>query len=293
MKKLKSPSDLEKFYKDILSKKDPTKKIISVCVSTGCEALGVQQVLETFNEEFKKQGLEGKVEIKETGCLGFCEKGPRIVIYPEEIYYFQVKPSDVPEIVSKTLLKNEIVEKLLYTDPVSGKKARHLADVPFYKHQKRILLESNSKLNPKNIEDYIAIDGYKALSKVLFKMSPEQVITEIKNSKLRGRGGGGFPTYIKWQSTRNAPGEPKFVIVNCDEGDPGAFMNRAVMEGNPHSILEGLTIGAYAIGSQQGFIYVRQEYPLAVENMQTAINQAKELGLLGKDIYSLFPELSE
>ena len=284
MKKLKFPSDLENFRKNILSKKDPKKKIISVCVSTGCEALGVQKVLETFEDELKKQGLEGKVEIKGTGCLGFCEKGPRLVIYPEEIYYFQVKPSDVSDIVSKTLINNQIVEKLLYSDPVSGQRARYLTDVPFYKYQNRILLESNSKLNPKEIEDYLAIGGYSALSKVLFQMSPEQVIAEVKNSQLRGRGGGGFPTHIKWQSTRNAEGEPKFVIVNCDEGDPGAFMNRAVMEGNPHSILEGLTIGAYAIGSNQGFIYVRQEYPLAVENMEIAIKQAKDLGLLGKNI---------
>ena len=284
MKKLKTPSDLENFRKNILSKKDPKKKIISVCVSTGCEALGVQKVLETFEDELKKQGLEGKVEIKGTGCLGFCEKGPRLVIYPEEIYYFQVKPSDVSDIVSKTLINNQIVEKLLYSDPVSGQRARYLTDVPFYKYQNRILLESNSKLNPKEIEDYLAIGGYSALSKVLFQMSPEQVIAEVKNSQLRGRGGGGFPTHIKWQSTRNAEGEPKFVIVNCDEGDPGAFMNRAVMEGNPHSILEGLTIGAYAIGSNQGFIYVRQEYPLAVENMEIAIKQAKDLGLLGKNI---------
>ena len=284
MKKLKSPSDLENFRKNILSKKDPKKKIISVCVSTGCEALGVQKVLETFNDELKNQGLEGNVEIKGTGCLGFCEKGPRLVIYPEEIYYFQVKPSDVSDIVSKTLINNQIVENLLYSDPVTGKRARYLSDVPFYKYQNRILLESNSKLNPKEIEDYLAIGGYSALSKVLFQMSPEKVITEVKNSKLRGRGGGGFPTHIKWQSTRNAQGEPKYVIVNCDEGDPGAFMNRAVMEGNPHSILEGLTIGAYAVGSHQGFIYVRQEYPLAVENMEIAIKQAKELGLLGKNI---------
>lgn len=284
MKTLKSPSDLESFRKNILSKKDPKKKIISVCVSTGCEALGVQKVLETFNDELKNQGLEGNVEIKGTGCLGFCEKGPRLVIYPEEIYYFQVKPSDVSDIISKTLINNQIVENLLYSDPVSGKRARYLSDVPFYKYQNRILLESNSKLNPKEIEDYLAIGGYSALSKVLFQMSPEKVITEIKNSKLRGRGGGGFPTHIKWQSTRNAQGEPKYVIVNCDEGDPGAFMNRAVMEGNPHSILEGLTIGAYAVGSHQGFIYVRQEYPLAVENMEIAIKQAKELGLLGKNI---------
>ena len=284
MKKLKSPSDLETLRKDILSKKHPKSLSIAVCVSTGCKALGVQKVLEAFDEELKKQGLAGKVEIKETGCLGFCEKGPRIVIYPKEIYYFQVQASDVPEIVSKTLINDEIIERLLYTDPVSGKKARYLSEVPFYKYQKRLLLESNSKVNPKKIEDYLAIDGYKALAKAFFKMTPEDVMKEVKDSKLRGRGGGGFPTYIKWQSSRNAPGEPKYVIVNCDEGDPGAFMNRALMEGNPHSILEGLIIGAYAIGSHEGFIYVRQEYPLAIENMETAIKQAEELGLMGKDI---------
>jgi NADH-quinone oxidoreductase subunit F len=284
MEQLKSPSDLERLRKDILTKKDPKRLAIAACVSTGCQALGVQKVLEAFNEEIKKQGLEGKVDIKETGCLGFCEKGPRIVIYPEEIYYFQVQAKDVPEIVSKTLIKNEIVERLLYTDPITGNKARFLSEVPFYKYQNRLLLESNSKLDPKKIEDYLAINGYTALAKVLFQMTPEQVMEEVKKSNLRGRGGGGFPTYIKWKSTRNAPGEPKYVIVNCDEGDPGAFMNRAVMEGNPHSILEGLIIGAYAIGSHEGFIYVRQEYPLAVENMEIAIKQAEELGLLGENI---------
>ncbi len=284
MKPLKSASDLEKLRKDVIAKKDPKQLAISVCVSTGCQALGVQKVLEAFDEEIKKQGLEGKVEIKETGCLGFCEKGPRIVIYPEEIYYFQVKATDVPEIVSKTLINNEIVERLLYTDLVTGKKARYLSEVPFYKYQNRLLLESNSKIDPKEIEDYIAIDGYAALAKALFQMTPEQVMEEVKKSKLRGRGGGGFPTYIKWKSSRDAPGEPKYVIVNCDEGDPGAFMNRAVMEGNPHSILEGLTLGAYAIGSHEGFLYVRQEYPLAVENMEIAIKQAEELGLLGENI---------
>ena len=284
MNSLKSPSDLEKLRKDILAKKDPKRLAIAACVSTGCQALGVQKVLEAFDKEIKKQGLEGKVEIKETGCLGFCEKGPRIVIYPEEIYYFQVKATDVPEIVSKTLINKEIVERLLYTDPVTGKKARHLSEVPFYKYQNRLLLESNRKLDPKKIEDYLAIGGYAALAKALFQMTPEDVMKEVKDSNLRGRGGGGFPTYRKWESTRNAPGEPKYVIVNCDEGDPGAFMNRALMEGNPHSILEGLIIGAYAIGSHEGFIYVRQEYPLAIENMETAINQAEQIGLLGENI---------
>jgi NADH:ubiquinone oxidoreductase subunit F (NADH-binding)/(2Fe-2S) ferredoxin len=284
MERLESPSDLEKLRKGILANKDPKKPAIAVCVSTGCEALGVKGVLKAFKEEFKKQGLEGKIELKETGCLGFCEKGPRIVIYPEEIYYFRVKATDVPDIVSKTVVNKEIIERLLYTDPVTGKAARDLSEIPFYKYQKRLLLDNNAKVEPKKIEDYIALGGYTALAKALYQMTPKQVLDEVKKSNLRGRGGGGFPTGRKWESTRNVPEEPKYVIVNCDEGDPGAFMNRALMEGNPHSILEGLIIGAYTIGSHEGFIYVRQEYPLAVENMQMALEQAEKYGFLGKDI---------
>jgi NADH:ubiquinone oxidoreductase subunit F (NADH-binding)/(2Fe-2S) ferredoxin/Pyruvate/2-oxoacid:ferredoxin oxidoreductase delta subunit len=284
MEKLKSPSDLENLRKKIIANKDPKKPAIAVCVSTGCEALGVKGVLKAFKEEFKKQGLEGKIEIKETGCLGFCEKGPRIVGYPEEIFYFRVKATDVPEIVSKTLINKQIIERLLYMDPITGKAARNLSEIPFYKYQKRLLLDSNAKVDPKKIEDYIALGGYTALAKALYHMTPEQVLDEVKKSNLRGRGGGGFPTGRKWESTRNAEGEPKYVIVNCAEGDPGAFMNRALMEGNPHSILEGLMIGAYTIGSNEGFVYVRQEYPLAVENMQMAIDEAEKYGLLGNNI---------
>jgi len=284
MEQLKSPSDLENLRKDILARRDPKRPAIAVCVSTGCEALGVKGVLQAFEEEVKKQGLEGKIDIKETGCLGFCEKGPRIVIYPEEIYYFRVKSTDVPEIVSKTVKDKEIIERLLYIDPVTAKPARSLSEVPFYKYQNRLLLDNNAKIDPKKIEDYIALGGYTALAKAIFEMTPEQVIEEVKKANLRGRGGGGFPTYRKWESTRDAPGDPKYVIVNCDEGDPGAFMNRSLMEGNPHCILEGLVIGAYAIGSHEGFVYVRQEYPLAVENMDIAIRQAEKYGLLGKNI---------
>ena len=284
MEQMKSPSDLEKLRRELLAERDPNRSAIAVCVSTGCEALGVKGVLKAFEEEIKKQGLEGRIDIKETGCLGFCEKGPRVVIYPEEIYYFRVKSTDVPEIVSKTLINKEIIERLLYTDPITAKTARHLSEVPFYKYQNRLLLDNNAKIDPKKIEDYVALGGYTALAKALFQMTPEQVIEEVKKANLRGRGGGGFPTARKWESTRNASGEPKYVIVNCDEGDPGAFMNRALMEGNPHSILEGLIIGAYAVGSHEGFIYVRQEYPLAVENMQIALEQAEKYGLLGKDI---------
>ena len=284
MVRLNSSADLENLRKEIISKVDPIKPAVTLCISTGCEALGAKDVLKAFKEEFKKQGLEGKIDIKETGCLGFCEKGPRVVVYPEGIAYFKVQASDVPEIVSKTVLNKEIVERLLYADPNTGEKAKVLSDVPFYKYQYRLLMDNNAKVDPKKIEDYIALDGYKALSKVLFQMSPDQVMEEVKKSQLRGRGGGGFPTFQKWDSTRKAHEDPKYVIVNCDEGDPGAFMNRALMEGNPHSILEGLIIAAYAVGSHEGFIYVRQEYPLAVENMQKAIDDAEAYGLLGKNI---------
>jgi NADP-reducing hydrogenase subunit HndC len=275
---------LEAFRNKLTEKIDLTKPTVTMCISTGCEALGAKEVLSAFKEEFKKQGLEGKVSIKQTGCLGFCEKGPRVVIYPQDIAYFKVQASDVPEIVSKSILKNEVVDRLLYADPNTGEKAKRLSDVPFYKYQNRILMDNNSKIDPKKINDYIGLGGYMALSKVLFEMTPDQVMEEVKKSQLRGRGGGGFPTYQKWDSTRKAKENPKYCIVNCDEGDPGAFMNRALMEGNPHSILEGLIIAAYAIGSHEGFIYVRQEYPLAVENMQKAIDDATAYGLLGENI---------
>jgi NADH:ubiquinone oxidoreductase subunit F (NADH-binding)/(2Fe-2S) ferredoxin/NAD-dependent dihydropyrimidine dehydrogenase PreA subunit len=279
-----SPKDLEKLREEIKSKRKPSKPSISVCLSTGCVALEAPKVKEAFITELEKQGLKDKVEIKETGCLGFCEQGPRVTIYPEEICYFKVKPEDAPEIVTKSILEKKIVERLLYKDQATGKGVQKLEDIPFYKYQRRLLLENNAKIDPRNIEDYIALGGYSALAKVLFEMKPEQVVEEIKKSKLRGRGGGGFPTGQKWETTRNAPGKPKYVIVNCDEGDPGAFMDRSLMEGNPHSVLEGLIIGAYAVGANEGFVYVREEYPIAVENILTAIRQAEEYGLLGNDI---------
>ena len=284
MRLLNSHDDLEQLRRVLLAITDLKKPTIALCASTGCEALGAKEVLKAFREEIKKRNLEGKVDIRETGCLGFCEKGPRVIIHPEDIAYFRVKASDVPEIVARTLCNKEVVERLLYVDPTTGVPARHLYDVSFYKYQNRLLLDNNAKIDPKNIEDYIKLGGYKALAKVLSQMTPDQVMEEIRKSGLRGRGGGGFPTFQKWESTRKARETPKYVIVNCDEGDPGAFMNRALMEGNPNSILEGLIIGAYAIGSHEGFIYVRLEYPLAVENMQAAIDQATAYGLLGKNI---------
>jgi NADH-quinone oxidoreductase subunit F len=281
---LNSPDDLEQLRRVLMALTDLKKPTVALCGSTGCEALGAKEVVKALKEEFKKRNLENKIDIKETGCLGFCEKGPRVIIMPEDIAYFKVQASDVPEIVSRTICNKEIIDRLLFIDPTTGVPARHLYEVPFYKYQNRLLMDNNSKIDPKNIEDYIAVNGYKALAKVLSQMTPDQVMEEIRKSGLRGRGGGGFPTFQKWDSTRKAHDNPKYVIINCDEGDPGAFMNRALMEGNPHSILEGFIIGAYAIGSHEGFIYVRQEYPLAVENMQAAIEQATAFGLLGKNI---------
>jgi NADH-quinone oxidoreductase subunit F len=284
MPRLNSPEELEGLRQEIVGKRDPRKLCVAICAGTGCLALGCDKVIAAFKEEVNKQGLEGKVDIRETGCPGFCEKGTVVVIYPEGICYLQVGPEDAAEVISQTVVEGRLVDRLLYTDPTTGEKIVHEKDIPFYKHQTRILLGNNSKLDPRNIKDYLALGGYSALPKALLEMSPDEVLTEIKNSNLRGRGGGGFPTGRKWESTKRASGEPKYVIVNCDEGDPGAFMNRALMEGNPHSVLEGLTIGAYAMGSHEGFVYVRSEYPLAVDNVRLAVKQAEEYGLLGENI---------
>ncbi|NWF78293.1 MAG: NADH-quinone oxidoreductase subunit NuoF [Chloroflexi bacterium] len=284
MPKINSPAELEKLRKGILAKRDPKKPCIAICAGTGCLALGAEKVVTALKKEIKKHGLEDKVDIRETGCPGFCERGTVIVIYPEEICYLQVQPEDAREIVSQTILAKKVIESLLYVDPATGEKAVRESEIPFYKNQMRLLIGNNIKLDPKSIEDYLALGGYSALAKVLSRMTPEQVLAEVKKSNLRGRGGGGFPAGRKWEECRNAPGEIKYVIVNADEGDPGAFMDRALLEGNPHSVLEGLIIGAYAIGSHEGYIYVRQEYPLAVENVLIAIKQAEEYGFLGKNI---------
>jgi NADH-quinone oxidoreductase subunit F len=284
MPRINSPDELEKVRQEILSREDPNKPCISICAGAGCLASGASEVMAAFKAEIEKQGLMAEVNTKGTGCPGFCERGPVVVIYPEEICYLEVKPEDVPEVVSQTIREKKVVDRLLYVDPTTGEKATHEADIPFYRNQERNVIGNNIKIDPKNIDDYLAIGGYSALAKALSKMTADQVLQEVKKSNLRGRGGGGFPAGTKWEGSRNAPGEPKYVIVNADEGDPGAFMDRAVLEGNPHSVLEGLTIGAYAIGAQEGYIYVRQEYPLAVENVTIAIKQAEEYGFLGKNI---------
>jgi len=284
MARLNSPEKLEKVRQEILSRRDPNTPCISICAGAGCIAFGANEVIATFKTEIEKQGLQADVDTKGTGCPGFCERGPVVVIYPEEICYLQVTPEDIPEIVSQTIKEKKIVDRLLYVDPTTGEKITHESDIPFYKNQERNLIGSNIKIDPKTIDDYLAIGGYSALAKVLSEMTPEQVLAEVKKSNLRGRGGGGFPAGRKWEGSRNAPDETKYVIVNADEGDPGAFMDRALLEGNPHSILEGLIIGGFAIGSHEGYIYVRQEYPLAVENVTLAIKQAEAYGFIGKNI---------
>jgi NADP-reducing hydrogenase subunit HndC len=281
---IKSPAELEQFRKGILSERDPHKPCITLCSGSACLASGSGEVVVSLEEEIKKQGLSDEVDVRKTGCHGFCERGPIIVIHPEGISYFQVEPEDVPEIISQTIKEKKVIERLLYIDPSTNEKIIYESEIPFYKNQERLVLGSNGSIDPKSIDDYLAIGGYSALAQVLSEMMPEQVLEEVKKSNLRGRGGGGFPTGRKWEGSRNAPDEIKYVIVNADEGDPGAYMNRSTLEGNPHSVLEGLIIGAYAIGAHEGYIYVRQEYPLAVENVGLAIQQAEAYGLLGENI---------
>ncbi|HSB65957.1 MAG TPA: NADH-quinone oxidoreductase subunit NuoF [Anaerolineales bacterium] len=277
-------NELDERRREIQANQDQSQVRVKVCGGTGCLALSSDEVAHVFEMELKAQGVEGKVELKTTGCPGFCEQGPLVMIDPQRILYTHVNPKDVPEIVSQTVLDNNIIDRLLYQDPLTGEKITYETDVPFYKEQKRILLKNSGLIDPRKIEDYIAAGGYKALEHALFEMTPEEVIGEVKRSGLRGRGGAGFTTGVKWELCQREKAEPKYIICNADEGDPGAFQDRGLIEGNPHSVLEGLIIGAYAIGAQQGFIYIRNEYPLAVELIRLAAQQAKEKGLLGENI---------
>jgi len=281
--RLNSTDELERVRKSIVENRDPNKPCLTICGGTGCHALGARKVVTALQQERKQQGIENKVDIRTTGCHGFCEKGPLVVIKPANIFYQRVSAEDVSEVISETVVKGNIIDRLLYTDPNTGKKITYEHEVPFYKGQNRLVFGNNGLIDPVEIDDYLAVGGYTALSKAL-RMSPEQVIEEVKKSGLRGRGGGGFPTGVKWESCRQAHGDTRYVICNADEGDPGAYMDRSLLEGNPHSILEGMLIGAYAISSHQGYIYVRNEYPLAVKNAQLAIKQAEEYGLLGENI---------
>lgn len=259
---------------------------VLVCGGTGCSSSNSQEIMHRLEEEIKKKGLDKEVNVVCTGCFGLCSLGPVVVVYPEGSFYSKVTLEDIPEIVEEHLLKGRIVKRLLYQETIENDAIHSLTDTPFYKKQKRIALRNCGVINPEVIEEYIAMDGYSALGKVLTEMKPEEVIQVIKDSGLRGRGGGGFPTGLKWSLAAKNDADQKYVCCNADEGDPGAFMDRSVLEGDPHSVLEAMAIAGYAIGATQGYIYIRAEYPIAVERLQIAINQARELGLLGKNIFN-------
>ena len=284
LKKFTDNEDLKELRNSIISKKNSNVPCITLCSGTGCLASGSRELTEAFRNELIKRNLESQVNIRTTGCHGFCEHGPLVVIHPAGIFYHNVKLEDVEEIISKTIINGEVVDRLLYIDPTTGKKIIFEKEVPFYKKQMRILFGNNGVIDPTIIEEYLGVGGYSALGKVLCGMEPEEVIEEIKKSGLRGRGGAGFPTGFKWDFCRKAKGDVKYIVCNADEGDPGAYMNRSLLEGNPHSVLEGMLIGAYAIGASYGYVYVRHEYPLAVKNIKAAINDIKNCGLLGKNI---------
>jgi len=258
---------------------------VLVCGGTGCTSSGSITILEKFEQELEKHGLTKEVKLVKTGCFGLCEAGPIVIVYPEGAFYSQIKLEDVERITEEHLLKGRIVKELLFNEAVEEDKVKSINEVDFYKKQKRVALRNCGVINPENIEEYIAMDGYRALGKVLTEMKPEEVIEEIKKSGLRGRGGGGFPTGLKWEFTAKAKGDQKYVACNADEGDPGAFMDRSVLEGDPHAIVEAMAIAGYAVGANQGYVYVRAEYPIAVQRLQIAIDQAREYGLLGKDIF--------
>ncbi len=256
-----------------------------LCHGTACVSAGSEKIDEAIKEELEKHGLEKEVRLVPTGCFGFCAMGPVMLVYPEGVMYCRVKPEDIGEIVCEHLLKGRIVERLLYKEPDGKDRVAELSNIEFFRHQRREVLHNCGQINPEDIGEYIARDGYFALAEVLTKKTPREVIDIITKSGLRGRGGGGFPTGRKWSYAGHATGEIKYVICNGDEGDPGAFMDRSIMEGDPHAILEGLAIAGYAIGSAQGYIYVRAEYPIAVQRLEHAIGEARKTGLLGKDIF--------
>ena len=265
------------------TKSDTREKHILVCHGTGCTSSKSPEILKRFRKILKEKNIEN-VRVIQTGCFGLCAKGPIVIIRPEDTFYAMVKPEDCEEIIEKHIQNGEVVERLLCKD-IDGTKVQKLDELSFYKKQKRIALKNCGVINPEEIDEYIAFDGYKALERVLIEMTPEEVIETIKKSGLRGSGGAGFPTGKKWELTRNSESTQKYVVCNADEGDPGAFMDRSILEGDPHSVLEAMAIAAYAIGANQGYIYVRAEYPIAVHRFQVAIDQAREYGILGKNIF--------
>jgi len=281
---LRDLDDLDYLRNSILEIIHPNAPCITLCGGTGCLASGSGELTAGFRNELKRRNLETKVSIRTTGCHGFCEHGPLVVIHPERIFYHNVKSEDIEEIISETIMNGKVVDHLLYRDPMTGKDVIFEHDVPFYNKQMRILFGNNGNIDPTKIEEYIGVGGYSALGKVLSSMGPDEVIDVVKKSGLRGRGGAGFPTGFKWEFCRKIKGDVKYIVCNADEGDPGAYMNRSLLEGNPHSVLEGMLIGAYAIGANEGIIYIRHEYPLAVKTIKIAIEQMQKYGLLGKNI---------
>ncbi len=258
---------------------------VLVCGGTGCSSSGSAELIKRFEEQIAKNGLDKEVKVVRTGCFGLCEAGPVVIVYPEGTFYSRIRPDDVDEIVSEHLLKGRIVQHLVYKEKADEEQHVTLDNIDFYRPQMRLALRNCGVIDPENIDEYIAFDGYRALAKVLTEMTPEQVINEVLKSGLRGRGGAGFPTGKKWQFAAASKADQKYMICNADEGDPGAFMDRSVLEGDPHSVLEAMAIGGYAIGASEGYIYVRAEYPIAVKRLEIAINQAREYGLLGKNIF--------
>lgn len=257
---------------------------ILVCGGTGCQATESMDVVEVLKNEVNKEGLQNRVNVITTGCFGFCEKGPIVKIMPDNVFYIEVTPEKAKSIIKEHIIGGKPVEEFLYQDPETKKRATLQSDIPFYKKQMRIALRNCGLINPENIDEYIAMDGYEALGRALIEWSPEKVIDEIKKSGLRGRGGGGFPTGLKWEMSRKSQAEVKYIICNADEGDPGAFMDRSILEGDPHSVLEAMAISGYCVGSSKGYIYIRAEYPLAIQRLRIAIKQAYDRGLLGKNI---------
>ncbi|HEB36878.1 MAG TPA: NADH-quinone oxidoreductase subunit NuoF [Candidatus Aminicenantes bacterium] len=284
MQKINNPEQLIEWKQNVLSKRPLYKKTIVVSSGTCGQASGSLQIIEALKHELEKRNLEKTIGIKITGCHGFCELEPNIIIYPGDIFYKKLESKNIQKVVEETILKDKIIPSFIYEDSRTGKKFSQQKEIPFYKKQMRVLTENNLKVDPTNIEDYLALDGYQALANVLFNMTSEEVIAEIKDSGLRGRGGGGFPTGKKWEICREFESETKYIICNADEGDPGAYMDRSLLEGNPHSVIEGMIIGAYAIGASEGIIYVRGEYPLAVKHVRIVLEQAKKFGFLGKSI---------
>ena len=258
---------------------------ILICGGTGCTSSGSAQLLKRFEELLEQNGLTKEIKLVHTGCFGLCEAGPVVIVYPEGTFYSRIRPDDVDEIVSEHLLKGRIVQHLVYKEKADEEQHVTLDNIDFYRPQMRLALRNCGVIDPENIDEYIAFDGYRALAKVLTEMTPEQVISEVLKSGLRGRGGAGFPTGKKWQFAAASKADQKYMICNADEGDPGAFMDRSVLEGDPHSVLEAMAIGGYAIGASEGYIYVRAEYPIAVKRLEIAINQARDYGLLGKNIF--------